>query len=145
MNPTSFDHLVIVLGRRIPRRSLVGLLGALGLTGLVASDVAAACLKNGQRCGGARGTCCSGLCKHKRGTHKKFCRQAANQGECTVEENECNGGSLSCGTNNDGGNCVCYETTTGRSFCGAQSGVANPVHCDCTSDTQCVQRIGKGA
>src|SRR5215211_8902110 len=41
MNPTSFDHLATVLGRRTSRRSFVGLLAALGVTGLAARDVAA--------------------------------------------------------------------------------------------------------
>jgi hypothetical protein len=72
MNPTRFDRLAVTVGQRATRRSVLGLLAAVGLTGLVEEDAAAACLVTGQRCGGNRPRCCSGVCKGPRG--KKTCR-----------------------------------------------------------------------
>lgn len=62
MDSERFDRLVIAMGRQIPQRSLLGLLGGLGFTGLLTWDLAAqaTCLSNRSRCGGDRGTCCSG-------------------------------------------------------------------------------------
>jgi hypothetical protein len=72
------------------------------------------------------------------------CRRADNQGVCTVEQNICTGGSISCGTGSLGP-CVCYVTTTGRSFCGAMAGFQLGT-CGCASNQECEQRLGlKGA
>jgi hypothetical protein len=143
MNPTSFDHLVMVLGGRTRRRSLVGLLAAVGSTGLLIRDVAAAsCSPDGTRCGGSTGvTCCSGFCKRKRGTHKQFCRQAPSQGICTIERNACvsvSGGDCSAG----GTTCKCFITTSGRSFCGELLKTRCTV---CTTDGDCTKVTGKGS
>ena len=143
MNPTRFDHLVIVLGRRTPRRSFVGLLAALGGTGLLARDgVAATCSPDGTRCGGSTSvTCCSGLCKKKRGSHKKFCRPAPSQGTCTVELNGCvNGAASNCSVG--GTTCNCFVTTSGRSFCSELLKVKCTA---CTTDDQCTEHTGKGS
>ena len=67
MNTKQFDRFAVALSRRTPRRSLLSLLAALGLTGLVVGEVAAqACLADGERCGRATDpACCSGWCKRK--------------------------------------------------------------------------------
>ena len=72
MTAHDFDHLVTALARRRPRRSALGFLSGLGLTGLAVRDVAAACRATGRRCGGGREPCCSGVCKGPR--DKKTCR-----------------------------------------------------------------------
>jgi len=40
--------------------------------------------------------------------------------------------------------CPCYVTTASRGFCGANLGFQS-VNCDCTSNQECEQRVGKGA
>ena len=137
MDAEHFDRLVLTLTRARTRRSVLGLLAALGLTRLVARDVAAACLANGRRC--LRTTdCCSGWCKRKRGTFKKFCRQAPEQGICTIESNSCTIGSPYCDVDRSG-TCACFVTTRGFSFCGR--GVIDCFACATNAD--CEQRTGE--
>lgn len=135
MDADRFDRLIITFGHWIPRRSVLRLLVALGLTGLGVRDVAAACLLNGKRCGGGRGTCCSGRCVRKRGTTRKSCRQARGQGICTIEDNVCvTGSSASCG---GGFACICLVTSRGFSFCAQNAAFDSS---NCTSDADCVNR-----
>ena len=125
MDGERFDVLTRRLGATGSRRQLLrGVLGAalgaaLGVAGV--REAAAACLENGERCGReGDDQCCSGLCKRKRGTNKKFCRQAPGQGTCTIEQNRCTQGDVAavkCGAS--GTDCNCYVTAKGTSFCGA--------------------------
>jgi hypothetical protein len=136
MDADRFDRLVLTLTRASTRRSVLGVLSALGLTGLAARDVAAVpCLVNGRRClqGSA---CCSGRCQLKRGTTKKFCRRAPGQGICTIENNYCVNGSPVC--ESTGVSCRCFVTTRGFSYCGAAAYVCRK----CTTDASCQQRAG---
>jgi hypothetical protein len=135
-----FDRLLLTLSRARSRRSVLGLLGAVVLTGLVARDVAGqTCLANGTRCGRAGDLpCCSGWCKRKRGTTKKFCRQAPGQGNCTIEANIC-AGSLSFCHDGSGIDCRCLVTTRGFSFCGVDG---DPDCFACATDADCEQRPG---
>jgi hypothetical protein len=145
MDTAQFDRIAVALSRRMPRRSLLSLLAALGLGGLVAGDVAAddVCLADGERCGGATDLpCCSGWCKRKPGSRKKVCKAAPDQGTCTVAQNDC-GGSGSC---NGDPKCACYVTTRGASFCGA--GVGTGLNWDCVvceRDRDCEKVTGKGS
>jgi hypothetical protein len=105
MDSTRFDHLAIAVGQRSTRRYALGLLAAVGLTGLLSEDAAAACLASGARCGGGRGSCCSGLCKGPKG--KKTCR--CPQRTCC----QCDTGSVPCAFVTDFDACVarCEELT----------------------------------
>jgi hypothetical protein len=150
MDVATFDQLARTLGLAGTRRAalatlLAGAGTALGLTGEQRAS-AQGCTSNGARC--QDGTeCCSGRCKPKRHTHHHIsvCRQADNQGACTVGENICAGSSdFSCGTGSLG-LCHCFVTTTGRSFCGAFFNIRRTDDCDCTSNDECEDRIGKGA
>jgi hypothetical protein len=88
MDPTRFDRLAITVGQRTTRRSALGLLTALGLTGLPTEEASAAsCLATGAPCGGRSGTCCSGICKGQ----KKRCR--CPQRVCC----QCGGLTVPCG------------------------------------------------
>ena len=51
MDSTRFDHLAIAVGQRSTRRYALGLLAAVGLTGLLGEDAAAACLASGRAAG----------------------------------------------------------------------------------------------
>jgi hypothetical protein len=137
MDSEHFDRLAIALGRQIPRRSLLGLLGGLGLTRYVTREVAAQeCLPDGTRCGGERGTCCSGWCKRKHGTNKRFCRAAPDQGTCNIGLNFCNNNSPLCDSGSQ--SCVCYVTNRGYSVCGQ-----SPAECfACETDAHCEKRPG---
>ncbi len=143
MNPRRFDHLAFALGRRTPRRSLVGLLAAMGVTGLLARDVAAAtCRPDGTRCGGSTGvTYCSGSCKTQHGSHKKVCRPAPSQGTCTIERTSC-GNGLTGDCSVAGTPCTCFVTSSGRSFCGELLKVTCTAS---TTDEQCTEQTGKGS
>jgi hypothetical protein len=104
------------------------------------------CAATAERCGRATDLPgCSGWCKRKHGSRKKFCRQADRQGVCTVEQNICveTKGSFPCGLDESGNECFCFETTADHSFCGL--GGISADNCDCTSDKQCEKRIGTGA
>jgi hypothetical protein len=144
MYAAHFDCLVLTLTRARTRRSVLGLLAALGLTGLVARDTAAqTCLANGQRCGGGRGTCCSGRCVRKRGTNRKFCRPAPNQGTCTIENDVCDPSTtpLDCSATSSA-QCLCYMTTRGYSFCAV--GGASFTCFACETNADCEQRPAFG-
>ena len=142
MTPTRFDRIAIVVGQRATRRTALGLLAALGITGLgraKAAPAATCTLKaNGVRC--TTGTeCCSGRCVRKRNTHKKFCRQAPGQGICTTASNSCSNNLASICDAAGNSTCVCYVTTRGSSFCGATGNCFN-----CQTDADCVKRPGTG-
>jgi len=118
VDPIRFDRFAIVVGQRSTRRTAVGLLAALSLSGLGRSQPAAAAtctLKaNGDRC--TTGTdCCSGRCVHKRGTHKKFCRRAPGQGTCTIDFDFCGPVAQDnfCGSPS----CSCFRRLNGASVC----------------------------
>jgi len=138
MDPTRFDRLTIAVGQPTTRRAALGLLAALGLTGLGRGEALAICAGNGTPCTGGT-TCCSGLCKRKRGTTKFFCRQAPGQGICTTGQDQCGAGSINCNAAN-AGPCVCHVTTQGSSVCGKIG-----LTCfDCETNTDCVKRPGVG-
>ena len=138
MGADRFEHLVTTLGHRLPRRSIVGLLAALGITGLVREEAAAAdCLLDGVRCGGDRGTCCSGFCKKKGGSRKKFCRHAPDQGICTIEDDFFADNALSC-DDLTGTPCTCLVTSRGYAFCASFN---SDVACfNCRNDADCEKR-----
>jgi hypothetical protein len=137
MEPQRFDRLVLALTQSRTRRSLLGLLGALGLTALVRDEVLAACAANGTRCGRVGDlACCSGRCVRKSGTNKKFCRAAPGQGICTIESNSCGGTVTLC--TGGGISCECYVTSRGFSFCGA---IGGPCFA-CETDAACERRVG---
>jgi hypothetical protein len=144
MDAAHFDRLVLTLTRARTRRSLLSLLGGLGLTGLPARDVAGQmCLANGQRCGGGRGPCCSGRCVRKRGTTKRFCRQAPGQGNCTIENDACDATTtpLDCSASSNV-HCLCYVTTRGHSFCSLGGATFTCFACETNAD--CEQRPAFG-
>ena len=67
MDPTRFDRLAIIVGQRTSRRTALGALAALGLTGLLSEEAAAVCASPGDKCTRAdAATCCSGICRKKR-------------------------------------------------------------------------------
>lgn len=138
MDADRFDRLTVSLTRT--RRSLLGLLSALGVTGLLSEEVLAACAENGTRCGRAGDEpCCSGRCVRKRGTRKKFCRQAPGQGICTVESPTiCAGGVTYCHEPDTNELCTCFVTSRGYSFCGGDGGDCFA----CETDTNCEPRVG---
>jgi hypothetical protein len=137
MDPTRFDRLTMILSQRTTRRTALGLLAALGLTGL-GRQAAAACSGSSTRCGRATDPeCCSGRCVRKRGTNKRFCRQAPGQGICDIDQGLCGlGRSISCGAAAD--RCVCQRTTQGYSFC--SGGRICVDHCETNAD--CEKRDG---
>jgi hypothetical protein len=132
MDSNRFDRLAITVSQRTTRRAALGLLAALGVMRPGrATAVSPACQANGRRCGGARGPCCSGVCKRKRGTHKSFCRAAPHQSLCTIASDVCALESLTCSKTGD--TCRCYISSAGRSFCG-QNACADQT---CTLDEHC--------
>ena len=147
MEPVRFDILVRSFSIPGTRRATLGvLLAGAGIAfGWDGRQRAAAqgCAANGTRC--SDGTeCCSGRCRRNRHRGRKTCRQAPQQGVCTVEQNLCTFSVADCGTNSTGGDCFCFVTSTGRSFCGE---TYVPESCGCTSDKQCESQLpnGKGA
>ena len=67
MDPTRFDLIAIAVGQRTTRRAVLGLLAALGLSGVRAEEAGAACGNPGTRCTKATAAlCCSGTCRKKR-------------------------------------------------------------------------------
>jgi hypothetical protein len=72
------------------------------------------------------------------------CRQAGNQGLCTVDDDHCIDSAIICGTASDSGDCSCFVTTAGRSFCGNNSEIQLG-NCGCASNTQCQRLLGDGA
>jgi hypothetical protein len=139
MDPTRFDRLALAVDRRGTRRATLGLLAALGITGLVREDAAAVCLPDGERCGGDRETCCSGYCKKKGGSRKKFCRQAPDQGICTIEDDFFTGNDTSC-DDGTGTPCLCMVTSRGYAFCASFN---SDVACfNCKTNADCEKRTG---
>jgi hypothetical protein len=146
MDATRFDTLTQGWSTRRSRRTalrLVGVpalgsvLGLLGMSTAGATHEPGLCLPNGSRCGQTDDpACCSGRCKRKRDTNKKFCRAAPGQGICTIEGDTCLTGSHACDA---GGtfSCTCYVTTTGRSFCGDND---SATCVNCQSDRDCEER-----
>jgi hypothetical protein len=137
MNPTRVDRLAMILSQRTTRRTALGLLAALGLTGLVREAAAAACQGGtGGRCGRPTDlACCSGRCVRKRGTRKKVCRKAPSQGICTIQQDVCTSGSPNCATGAD--RCLCRVTTQGHSFC-----AGGHVCVTCETNADCETRDG---
>lgn len=139
-----FTRWLIASGsRRAALRAVAaGLLaGSLGWRGepAAASHVVCALKANGERCTRG-GECCSGRCARKRGSRKKFCRQAPEQGICTVVEDAC----VSSEDCNAPGTpqCMCFVTESGFSFCG-RFPEQIPERCFiCDSDADCERREG---
>ena len=77
MDPAHFDRLAIAVGQRISRRLAISLLAALGLTGPGSQGAGAQLggLVNGQPCTSGF-SALPAVCVRKKGTRKKFCRQA---------------------------------------------------------------------
>jgi hypothetical protein len=143
MHASAFDRLARTLFHATSRRAALATLfttagATLGLAGTQRAT-AQECLDNGERCH-TGDECCSGLCK-RRNNGKKVCMRADNQGICTIERNSCAGSSLNCGTGSSG-DCFCFVTASGRSFCG--DAVIQSEGCGCTSNKQCERLIGKG-
>jgi hypothetical protein len=139
MHPRHFDRLTLALSTTGSRRiALRALLSATALSVAGGQRVnAQACTPNGQRCGRPTDLqCCSGLCKRKQGSQKKYCRKADHQGTCDIEQDGCLGG-VTCNGNVQ---CNCFVTTTGRSFCGGSLSCTA-----CTSDAECKPVMGKGS
>ena len=139
MDIVRFDALTRSLGATGSRRAILravaaGIVaGSLGWRGEPAA--AATCTLK------ASGECCSGRCKRKRGTSKRFCRQAPGQGICTVADNVCDSQSNGCGRPATP-QCECYLTESGFSFCGAFP-EQTPDRCFiCNSNSDCEKRAG---
>jgi hypothetical protein len=149
MDGDRFDRIVITFGRRVPRRSVLGVLSALALTGRGATTVAAqACVADGEPCGkGIAASCCSGVCAGKKDKSKKGACAAApidqDQGICTHQNDVCTSfGSPDCQAAGATDSCKCLLTRTGASFCSK-----NAVYCHvfgdgrgCESDAECEVR-----
>ncbi len=102
------------------------------LRAATAERTGAALRANGRPC--RRGSqCASGLCAGPKG--KKKCRQARNQGICTIASNAGAREPIdtSCQSPTFSGRCLCWVTTSGRSFCGK----AAPETCGCGADNKC--------
>ncbi|HEU5431954.1 MAG TPA: hypothetical protein VFU81_09830 [Thermomicrobiales bacterium] len=142
MDAESFDRLAIAVSHPASRRAAVALLAALVLPGGRVQAVSVTCATDGTRCGRTSDLpCCSGVCKRKHRSRKKFCQAAFNQSICTIETG-CTGATTFCdagGTNS----CACYVTATGVAFC-AQNGAFCDDHC--RADADCEQKYQlKGA
>jgi hypothetical protein len=111
-----FDRLTIAVAKRTTRRTALALLSGLGLSGLLVQDAQAQCGNNGSRCQKSD-DCCSGRCKRKRGTGKKFCRSAPDQGICTIASDYCPGTFTICGSAQDDSICYCFRRPNGASIC----------------------------
>ena len=136
MDADRFDAVARSFSRRAGVRGLAAV--ALGVVGTQRAG-AQTCTTNGLPCTDGE-QCCSGRCKRKRGSRKKFCRAAPDQGTCTIEDDTCDGGSSACdaaGTSS----CICHVTSGGFSFCGATS---SGTCFTCTSDRGCARRPGVG-
>jgi hypothetical protein len=149
MDGTSFDALARRLSATGPRRGALRALaaglvaGSLGWRGEPAAAATCNVKANGDRCTSG-GECCSGRCKRKKGTHKKFCRKAPGQGICTVADNVCDAGSPSCNVPSTP-QCLCYVAENGFSFCGRLP-EQTPDRCfKCNSDADCKKRPGAQA
>jgi hypothetical protein len=148
MEAKRFDTLTRVWSASASRRAAVRFLGVpilgsvftlLGMPAVMATQTLGDCLHNGVRC--TVGTdCCSGWCKRKRGSRKKFCRAAPDQSICTIESNVCATSGDDCDAAGIA-SCTCYVTSRGFSFCGQ----TEPFTCfDCRNDADCADRPGVG-
>jgi hypothetical protein len=140
MDAAAFDRLSLAVGRSGTRRLVLGaLLAASGTAlGLAGGQRASAqgCLANGTQCSdGAE--CCSGRCHRNRNKGRNTCRQADNQGTCTIEQDRCINNADTCNGNSD---CGCGITTRGQSFCHAV------VPCiACKRNAECEKVTGRGS
>jgi hypothetical protein len=148
MDAERFDQMTKALTRGWDRRtvlrrtgggvlaSVLGLLGAPGLTEIAVRDVTAqtTCLVFGSPCGRETDPpCCSGRCVRKRGTHKKFCRKpkdcpatrCKNRSVYLVHFVDC--------TPVPGFGCMCVQTVEGCLAC-IDENVCGPA---CTRTTDC--------
>ena len=145
MDGHRFDGLTRRLSATGSRRAVLHavaaslLAGSLGWRGEPAAAATCTLKANGERCASS-GECCSGRCARKRGSRKKFCRQAPGQGICTVAENICIDGSVECNSTGTP-QCLCYVTESGTSWCGFNENI--PTRCfACASDADCQKRPG---
>jgi len=147
-----FDALLRTLSavptRRAALRALAGAtVAALGHAALghaagreVTGELVTECSPNGTRCGRISDlSCCSGRCVRKRGTRKKVCKQAPEQGICDIKFDACvgeTGSTKDCGTLG-GDDCKCTITASGYSRC--TDFAAGSLNCmACTTDRECV-------
>src|SRR5688500_5311480 len=117
MDAQGFDAFVRLVTAGRSRRAAFRLLTAAFAAGVGVAHVreaAAQCLENGEPCDpkASPNGCCSGKCSRKR----KRCKAAPNQGICTIEDNTCAGTPTIC-DDAGSGNCRCFVTTRGFSFC----------------------------
>ena len=142
MNANQFDTLARRLVDRTTRRGVLGglVVGALAQAPARVLGVVT-CLENGKRCH-AGSDCCSGVCKRKRKTHKRFCRAAPHQGICTIASDACSFTGVPCSVSSGSDyDCQCYVTPAGRSFCGSNGCYVMP----CKSDAECASAHGAGS
>jgi hypothetical protein len=98
------------------------------------------CLNVGQKCGGASGLCCSGICqgkKPKKGKPDKRRCVAHNALDCQAAADSCAGDAVPCGTAG-----ACTLTTGAASFCSATGDGACAA---CQTDADCEASRGPGA
>jgi hypothetical protein len=146
MAAVALDRLARLLAARPVRRQiLAGLIAAaLGdLKSHVGDEQAIARRRRRKRKkkGCRRGEqCSSGNCVRKK------CRPAPGQGTCTIAVDVCGEpqNSAACSSVPSGepsGNCFCFITTRGHSFCGSTGG-CTPNDEPCQSDEECVASLG---
>jgi hypothetical protein len=137
MDPRRFDRLTQTLATARSRRAaltafLAAAGSALGLGVLLAGEALADCAADGASCLQSD-DCCSGLCKKKRHSHKKFCRAALDQGICTIAEDYCGPTTtLACGSPD----CQCARRANGASVCATIPDLRCAFEGDCT-DKKC--------
>jgi len=86
LDPTRFDRLAIAAGKHTTRRTTLGLLAALGLTGVLPEEAGAVCKGPGARCTKADAAfCCSQICRKKRCRcpQRVCCQCGANTVPCS--------------------------------------------------------------
>jgi len=146
MDDIRFDALARRLSATGPRRAALravaaGLVaGGLSWRGEPAAAETCTLKPTGERCTSG-GECCSGRCKRKKGTNKRFCRQAPGQGICTVADNLCTVGSSDCNSTGTP-QCLCWVAEDGFSFCGAKPPDTVERCFICDSDADCQKRPG---
>jgi hypothetical protein len=136
---TAFDRLTRSLSTRPVRRHvLAGLIAAAFGSLWALSGFEQAAARRRKRKKGCRigRQCTSGLCIRKR------CRRAPGQGTCTTAVDVCGEppDQIRCSIELGGepnGNCSCFITTRGHSFCGSTGGCQQ-----CQSDEECVAELG---
>ncbi len=141
MDGSRFDALTraVTTIQKTSRRQNLKLLAG-GVLGVLAvpfwvSGASAVCRSNGIRCT-AGAECCSGVCKKKAGTRKKFCRAAPGQGTCTIEQDICRG--MGSGICNGNAQCECHLRSNGASVCTGKGACAT-----CATDGDC-SSFGQG-